>query len=249
MYVMIIGSIFYLMEVLLVQLCGLGIFWIMQVVDWTAKFKTCFRNGKNYGGGTTAWIPYSDRCGCDANNDDIPDRIAYNSNNLPVSICKDVCTDSETKPCPYTGPQGTENKGVCKAGTQTCTNGQWGSCEGEVTPVDEVCGDNKDNNCDGNTDEGCVVCEDKDGDGYFAYDPIGCPQGNDCNDFEIEIHPGATEACNTIDDNCNGQKDETCMGRLMQQYSNRLFCQSRKREPLPRPDTIQYKHTWFYPFI
>ena len=51
-----------------------------------------------------------------------------------------------------------------------------------------------------------------DGDGYYAYNSINCPQGNDCNDFLKEINPGATEACNSRDDNCNGQKDETCMG-------------------------------------
>ncbi len=123
------------------------------------------------------------------------------------------CTGDETKACTYSGPSGTENKGICKAGTQTCSNGQWGACEGEVLPAaQETCGDNLDNNCDGNTDEGCVVCEDKDGDGYYGYNSVSCSEGNDCNDFEIEIHPGATEACNTIDDNCNGQKDETCMG-------------------------------------
>ncbi|KAF0145269.1 MAG: YD repeat-containing protein [Nitrospirae bacterium] len=119
------------------------------------------------------------------------------------------CTNGETKACPYSGPQG----GICKAGMQTCTNGQWGACEGEVLPAtQETCGDNLDNNCDGNTDEGCVVCEDKDGDGYSAYNATSCPQGNDCNDFNKDINPGATEACNTRDDNCNGLKDETCMG-------------------------------------
>ncbi|MEK6738381.1 MAG: DUF6531 domain-containing protein, partial [Planctomycetota bacterium] len=56
---------------------------------------------------------------------------------------------------------------------------------------------------------------DKDGDGYYGYNSVSCSEGNDCDDTPImgyDIHPGATEACNTIDDNCNGQKDETCMG-------------------------------------
>ena len=42
--------------------------------------------------------------------------------------------------------------------------------------------------------------DDKDGD--------GAPAGADCNDLNAEIAPGATEACNGIDDNCNGQIDE-----------------------------------------
>ncbi|MFA4829679.1 MAG: MopE-related protein [Thermodesulfovibrionales bacterium] len=146
-----------------------------------------------------------------ANIPEILDNKDNNCNGQVDEGCS-VCTNGETKACAYSGPSGTENKGICKAGTQTCVNGQWGACEGEVTPVEEVCGDNKDNNCDGNTDEGCVVCEDKDGDGYSAYNATSCPQGNDCNDFDIAVNPGATEACNTRDDNCNGLKDETCMG-------------------------------------
>ena len=67
-----------------------------------------------------------------------------------------LCTNGETKACPYSGSQ----SGICKAGTQTCSNGQWGACEGEVLPAaQEICGDNLDNNCDGNTDEGCVTCD------------------------------------------------------------------------------------------
>jgi len=68
--------------------------------------------------------------------------------------CPAVCTSGQTIPC-YSGAGGTQGVGICKAGTQTCTNGQWGACQGEVTPVAEICGDGKDNNCDGQTDEGC----------------------------------------------------------------------------------------------
>jgi len=69
--------------------------------------------------------------------------------------CPAVCTAGQTKPCPYTGPAGTENVGECKAGTQTCVNGQWGACVGEVLPQAEICGNDKDENCDGQKDEGC----------------------------------------------------------------------------------------------
>ncbi len=42
------------------------------------------------------------------------------------------------------------NVGECKYGTESCINGQWtGVCSGGVQPIDEVCIDGKDNNCDG----------------------------------------------------------------------------------------------------
>ncbi|MDQ7787816.1 MAG: MopE-related protein [Thermodesulfovibrionales bacterium] len=69
----------------------------------------------------------------------------------------------------------------------------------------ELC-DGKDNNCDGVIDEGC--CEDKDGDGYYIYNSTGCPEGNDCNDNDPEIYPGAAETCDNKDNNCNGETDE-----------------------------------------
>lgn len=47
-------------------------------------------------------------------------------------------------------------------------------------------------------------CIDRDGDGYG----LGCAAGDDCNDADPAIHPGATEICNFKDDDCNGLVDE-----------------------------------------
>lgn len=63
-----------------------------------------------------------------------------------------LCETGETQPC-YSGPAGTTGVGICAAGTQTCTNGQWGNCVGEVTPGTESC-DALDQDCDGNANEG-----------------------------------------------------------------------------------------------
>ena len=58
----------------------------------------------------------------------------------------------------YGGAPGTEGKGICKAGKQTCTqSGQLTQCSGEVVPAQkEVCGNGLDDTCDGVTDEGCA---------------------------------------------------------------------------------------------
>ncbi len=51
---------------------------------------------------------------------------------------------------------------------------------------------------------------DADGDGYYTTIVNGKPV--DCDDSNPNIHPGAVEECNGIDDNCDGQIDEGCSG-------------------------------------
>ena len=52
-------------------------------------------------------------------------------------------------------------------------------------------------------------CEDKDGDGYFVYNPITCPiEYPDCNDNNNLVNPGMPEICNTLDDDCDYEINE-----------------------------------------
>lgn len=78
------------------------------------------------------------------------------------------CEPGETRPC-YSGPAGTAGVGICSPGVETCAadGTSFGACIGQVTPEDEVCGDNLDNNCDGQVDEGCAT-------------PGGCLTASDC---------------------------------------------------------------------
>ena len=89
--------------------------------------------------------------------------------------------------------------------------------------VSEIC-NSIDDNCDSQTDEGLgthTLYKDVDGDTYgdnataivTCANPSGyVGTGGDCNDAKAGVHPGATEACNGVDDNCSGVTDEGCGG-------------------------------------
>lgn len=91
----------------------------------------------------------------------------------------------------------------------------------------EVC-NGLDDDCDGDVDEGLLLnfYADIDADGFgnpvliveSCSAPVGYVNNSlDCNDFNDLINPAAVEACNGIDDNCNGTIDE---GALVAFYAD-----------------------------
>ncbi|MCB9642984.1 MAG: hypothetical protein H6728_07920 [Myxococcales bacterium] len=114
-----------------------------------------------------------------------------------------------TRSC-YDGPAGTDQRGACKQGTETCSNGQWGTCTGQVKPKTETC-NNKDDDCDGKVDES--IFQDcyggpagTEGKGICKKGQRTCTAGTWSNCLG-EVTP-RTETCNNLDDDCNGTKDD-----------------------------------------
>ena len=124
------------------------------------------------------------------------------------------------------GTQPADNiKGACSGNVKVCTDGKWADKSDNYVPSAETC-NGIDDNCDGQVDENNVCSTtnyycDGDSDGHFSAVasgscntnnciPAGCQAtaGDDCNDANAAVHPGAAEVCNGVDDNCNGQTDE-----------------------------------------
>jgi hypothetical protein len=146
------------------------------------------------------------------------------------------CNDGDTQSC-YAGPMGTQGIGLCAAGTQTCADGAWGGCEGDVVPAAEGC-DGFDNDCDMAADEGnpgggaacntgqAGVCSV--GHQQCSGGSLSCLQDNqpglevcdgldnDCDTGTDEGNPGGGAACNTGLAGACAAGTNQCMGGALQ---------------------------------
>jgi len=120
--------------------------------------------------------------------------------------------------------------GNASSSTQSCSqpsgyvsnNTDCNDNAGSTNPgATEICGNGIDEDCDGQTDEGCSAFtwyQDADADGYgnpavsTTTSVNTAPSGyvsnsSDCNDGNNAVNPAAAEICNGIDDNCDGTID------------------------------------------
>lgn len=112
---------------------------------------------------------------------------------------------------------------VCAAGEGRVQRG--GDCDdGElwVHPGGVESCDGRDDDCDGEVDEAGAQGEvqwyadaDEDGFGTHTAVAVACQgpaasasNGEDCDDTDPGVHPGALERCDAVDQDCDGQVDE-----------------------------------------
>ena len=90
----------------------------------------------------TVWLQSED---CDAYDNNCDGHIDEAFNGVEYEPLSELC---------YDGEDGTAGVGNCRTGIRECVMGAWSlDCEGQVTPAEnDICWDNQDNDCDGNTD-------------------------------------------------------------------------------------------------
>ncbi|MEC7986605.1 MAG: putative metal-binding motif-containing protein, partial [Myxococcota bacterium] len=125
-----------------------------------------------------------------------------------------ACSTTKTTPEPESGNIVLDADGDGYDDTEDCDDNN-----SAINPsAEEIC-DSLDNNCDGDIDEGVQdeFFADSDNDGFGNPDistfscstPDGfVSNGSDCDDTESFSYPGATETCDGIDNDCNGEIDD-----------------------------------------
>ncbi len=85
------------------------------------------------------------------------------------------CSEGTTRIC---GP----DLGVCEAGISSCVGGKWSNCVGAKGPESEyeICGNMKDDNCDGTIEEGCIGYQKRCSDGDKNWNELGVDCGGSC---------------------------------------------------------------------
>ena len=146
---------------------------------------------------------------CNGVDDDCDGSVDESGGNWHRDADSDTYGDLNVKNTACVQPSGfVANSTDCNDGSTAIRPGATETCDG----VDQ--------DCDGSVDDGLTtttIYRDADGDTYgltssavtaCATTPGFTAVSGDCNDGNAAIRPGATEVCNTVDDDCDGSIDE-----------------------------------------
>jgi hypothetical protein len=121
-----------------------------------------------------------------------------------------ACLQNDAQEC-YGGPRDTAGIGTCRPGRQVCVQGAFDDCDGDVTPADETCAnEGEDNNCNGMIDDIPMLgtrCSDPDARGVCQDGTLRCSGGG--ASLVCETPEPVPETCNGLDDDCDDETDET----------------------------------------
>lgn len=139
-------------------------------------------------------------------------------------VFAEECEDGEIRNCPALGE--------CGKGFQTCMGGEWSSCD--VFPEEEVCGDEKDNDCDGVVDNDCVCVTSETRE--CGTDVGICQKGVEIciNNTWTNCTGGITPLFeNLANGTCSNQVDDDCDGKVDSEEEDCVIvnlCISRQRD-------------------
>ncbi len=133
----------------------------------------------------------------DLDGDGLPDCVDDNADG--DAYCDDVEGDGCDDPGDLVGDCDDLDAAVFPAGSESCDDVD-SDCDGDlVDGFDDLDGDGLPDCVDDDAD-GDGWCEDLEGDG--CDDPLDLP--GDCDDLDATLSPGAAEACDSIDSDCDG---------------------------------------------
>ena len=175
-----------------------------------AGLTTCLEDGSGYGPCVGEIVPAPESCQTMGDDD-----CDGQSNEEGCA-----CTPGSTAPC-YTGPMGTLDVGICKAGTQLCNaeGTAYGACTGQTLPAAETCAAPEDEDCDGSVNEGGAGCVCVPGSNAPCYTGPGgtlnvgiCKTGLQmCNAQGTAYGPCVGQVLPQVE-NCMTPEDESCTG-------------------------------------